>query len=89
MTVEFVPGMTSITFGGVDVTPMIDTGKSIVMHWVDPAETYPSTYDMKPITLRLKGRATPALYRMLLGRTHPRIRRMHSAYGRRRGRGRW
>jgi hypothetical protein len=89
MTMEFVPGVTSITFGGVDITPMIDSGKSIVMHYVDPEEPFPSTFGMKPITLRFKGRATPQLYRMLLGRSHPRIRRMHSAYGRRRGRGRW
>jgi hypothetical protein len=88
MSIEFIPGVTSITFGGVDITPMIDTGKSIVMHFVDSEELFPSTFDMKPITLRLKGRATPQLYRMLFGRQHPRIRRMHSAYSRKRGRGR-
>ena len=89
MSLEFTPGVTSITFGGRDITPMIDTGKSIVMHWVDPEELFPSTFDSKPITLRFKGRATPQLYRMLLGRSHQRIRRMHTAYSRKRGRGRW
>lgn len=86
MNVEFVPGTTSITFGDVDITPMIDIGKPIVMHYIDPEEPFPSTYGMKPITLRIKGRPTPQLYRLLLGRTHPRIRRMHAAYGRRHGR---
>ena len=84
---EFVPGATSIiTFGGVDITSSIDTSKPITMHYVDPEDPFPWGFNMKPITLRLKGRATPQLYRMLLGRNHPRIRRMHAAYGRRRGR---
>lgn len=32
---------------------------------------------------------SPALHRALWRRSHPRIRRMHSAYRRRHGRGRW
>ena len=87
--VEFMPGTTLISFGGTDITPMIDIGKPIVMYRVDPEEPFLSTFGMKPITLRLKGRATPQLYRLLLGRTHPRIRRMHAAYGRKRGQRRW
>lgn len=46
----------------------------------------------KPIRITLRGRSdrlSPLAYRLLLGQSHPRIRRMHSAYGRRRGRGRW
>jgi hypothetical protein len=46
----------------------------------------------RPIRITLRGRSdrlTPKAYRMLLGQTHPRIRRMHTAYSRRRGRGRW
>lgn len=46
----------------------------------------------KPIRITLRGRSdrlTPLAYRLLLGRSHPRIRRMHTAYSRRRGRGRW
>lgn len=46
----------------------------------------------KPIRITLRGRSdrlSPAYYRLLLGCSHPRIRRMHSAYSRRRGRGRW
>lgn len=87
MTMEFVPGTTSITIGGTDLTPYIDTNKPIIMHWVDTEEPFPGGFNMKPITLRLKGRSTPALYRVLFGRTHPRIKRMHAAYGRRHGRG--
>jgi hypothetical protein len=46
----------------------------------------------KPIRITLRGRSdrlSPLAYRLLLGRPHPRIRCMHSAYGRRRGRGCW
>jgi hypothetical protein len=87
--IEFVPGATSITFGGVDITPTIDTGKPIVTRFERVTEENFLDGWARPITLQFKGRATPRLYRMLFGRTHPRIRRMHSAYGRRRGRGRW
>lgn len=46
----------------------------------------------KPIRITLRGRSdrlSPLAYRLLLGCAHPRIRRMHAAYGQRRGRGRW
>lgn len=36
-----------------------------------------------------KARLEPSAYRTLYGRSHPRVRRMHTAYSRRRGRGRW
>jgi hypothetical protein len=42
-----------------------------------------------PISVRGTVKLTPAGFRVLFGRSHPRIRRMHAAYGRRRGRGRW
>lgn len=44
------------------------------------------------LPVRFSGRTislTPLGYRMLLRRSHPRIRRMHTAYSRKRGRGRW
>ena len=63
-------------------------GVRIRMQHVYPEEPFLSTYAMKPITMRFKGRATPRLYKMLFGRQHPRIRRMHMAYSRKRGRGR-
>lgn len=89
MTMEFNP--TRLYWTPRDGEPIELSGhvKTVTMYRVDPEEPFPSTFGMKPITLRLKGRATPQLYRLLLGRTHPRIRRMHSAYGRKRGGGRW
>ena len=44
----------------------------------------------RPIRITLRGRSdrlSPLAYRLLLGCTHPRIKRMHAAYGRRHGRG--
>jgi hypothetical protein len=44
----------------------------------------------KPIRASGRLQLTPAGFQVLFGRTHhPRVRRMHAAYGRRRGRGRW
>jgi hypothetical protein len=45
----------------------------------------------RPIRITVRGQAdrlTPLTYRLLLGRTHPRLARMHAAYRRRQGRGR-
>lgn len=92
MTLEFVPGTTSITFGGRDITPMIDTGKPIIMHFERVTEENFLDGWARPIRITLRGRndrLSPLAYRLLLRRTHPRIRRIHTAYSRRRGRGRW
>jgi len=92
MSIEFIPGVTSISFGGVDITPAIDTSKPIVMGFERVTEENFLDGWAKPIRITLRGRSdrlSPPAYRLLLSRTRPRIRRMHSAYGRRRGRGRW
>lgn len=89
MTMEFNPARLYWTQQGGEPIELSGHAKTVTMYRVDPEEPFQSTFGMKPITLRLKGRATPQLYRLLLGRTHPRIRRMHSAYGRKRGRGHW
>jgi hypothetical protein len=92
MTMEFVPGTTSITFGGVDITPMVDTSKPIAMRFERVTEENFLDGWAKPIRITLRGRSdrlSPLAYRLLLGRTHPRIQRIHTAYSRRRGRGRW
>lgn len=91
MTMEFVPGVTRLSWipEGGEPVDMSGSVTKIEMHYVDPEAPFPYGFDMKPIIVRLKWLGTPALYRLLVGRTHPRIRRMHSAYGRKRGRGRW
>lgn len=81
----------TITIGGVDVSgyvqsisiPLEREIEELAERWV-PA--------LNGFTLYFRGKADavhPRTYRTLLGRTHPRVRRMHTAYGRRRGRGRW
>lgn len=74
-----------IEIGGVDVTssvtmirvdrdpPMPDSGLLFVREMFAPVR-----FTGRTISL------TPLGYRMLLGRTHPRLKRMHAAYGRRR-----
>lgn len=87
-------GLTRVSWipaGGepVDLTPYV-LGVTIPMYRVTGKEE-PLAFGLKR-TIVFRGRTTgltPKGYRMLLGSTHPRIRRMHSAYGRRRGRGRW
>jgi len=77
----------------VDLSQHVTT---ITMHLVDPDPPMPDTGFLAIrgmlAPIRFTGRTinlTPIGYRMLLGRSHPRVRRMHSAYSRRRGRGRW
>jgi hypothetical protein len=65
---------------------------TVTMEYVRPddfVERVISTGWFKPTTIRGRVRLTPAGYRVLIGRSHPRIRRMHSAYSHKRGRGRW
>jgi hypothetical protein len=82
----------TVSFGGIDLSGLV-TGISF-----DPEpmaahmERVSSTFDgLKPVKLKFRGYwdPSPALYRALFRRSHPRIRRMHTAYGRRRGPGRW
>lgn len=92
MTLEFVPGTTSIYLDGADITPAIDAGKPITMRFERVTEENFLNGWAKPIKITLRGRSdrlSPLAYRLLLGRSHPRIRRMHSAYSRKRGRGHW
>lgn len=64
----------------------------VTMHYVDPDEftnrLHASGF-FTPVTVRGTVKLSPLGYRALVGRSHPRIRRMHAAYGRRRGSGRW
>lgn len=70
----------------IDLSQSVTT---VTMQVVDPDEPRKSLISagwFKPITFRGSAlRLTPLGYRVLVGRTHPRIRRMHAAYGRRRG----
>lgn len=65
---------------------------AITMYRVDPdafVRRLNATGWFTPITVRGTVKLTPLGFRTLFGRSHPRIRRMHAAYSRRRGRGRW
>lgn len=81
-----------ITPGSTEPVDLSQHTTTVTMHLVDPDPPMPETGllairgMLAPI--RFTGRTislTPVGYRMLLGRSHPRIRRMHSAYGQRRG----
>jgi hypothetical protein len=80
---------TFVSLGGVDITRSV-TKVATTFHRVTE-ENFLDGW-APPIRITLRGRSrglSPLAYRVLFGETHPRIRRMHSAYGRRRGRGRW
>lgn len=73
---------TFVSFGGYDITENVTAICAGLDH---PCEPIRMTYVVPPITVRLRTRKlTPRTYRILFGQTHPRIRRMHAAYGRRR-----
>lgn len=94
-------GMAEITVGGqtrVSWVPSlgaepIDLSSHVTMirmqHVPDPELPPISSGWFEPMTFRGPARLTPAGYRLLFGISHPRIRRMHIAYSRRRGKGRW
>jgi hypothetical protein len=73
----------------------VDLGQSatVTMHFVrEPVDHFAPLVNrgwFQPMAIRGRFRLTPAGYRVLFGQTHPRIRRMHMAYSRKRGRGRW
>jgi len=82
-----LPGKpTSVSVSGVDITShvaMIRFEEPIVV----PAG---QVFVMPPLIFRGSTlRLTPAGYQLLFRRSHPRIRRMHSAYRLRRGKSRW
>jgi hypothetical protein len=89
MTVEFSPTRLYWTPRGGEPADLSQSVGTIRMQVVDPEEprkTVISTGWFKPVTFRGSAlRLTPLGYRVLVGRTHPRVRRMHAAYGRRRG----
>jgi hypothetical protein len=79
---------TTVKIGGVDVTGYLAGSVTLAtsQHYDDVAV---GGFGLTPIRIKMHGALTSVGYRVIFGRTHPRIRRMHSAYGRRRGRGRW
>lgn len=81
----------TVTIGGVDLTGFASRVGFDLDPWQEQAMV--RSFAVRPdFTMRFQGTVdavSPGAYRALLGRTHPRLRRMHAAYGRRRGRGRW
>lgn len=78
----------TIGIGGVDVTDYVREGPTIVMEQAPYVPREPLTPLFTGFRLSFQGTTDalhPRTYHRLLGRQHPRIRRMHAAYGRRRG----
>lgn len=67
-----------VSFNGVDITADVQT---VTMATELATESF---WRSEPIRLAMRNAITPHGYKVLLGRTHPRISRMHTAYGRRR-----
>jgi hypothetical protein len=69
-----------ITLNGVDISDHVTVLST------DPSDPGPPLRFTVPKSIRFRSRGglTPLGHRVLFGRTHPRIRRMHAAYGRRR-----
>ena len=79
----------TVTIGGVNVSGFV-RGITFADEHTQALETRIAM--LPSFTMRFRGTVDavhPRTYRTLLGRQHPRVRRMHAAYGRRRGRGCW
>lgn len=77
-------GFTQVHFNAIDLSPYIRS----VGH--DPKD-HPTAHaaGLHNVTMTVRGRFNPDVYRAMFGYRRARVRRMRAAYGRRRGRGRW
>ncbi len=83
---------TRITIGNVDVTPFVRSIR-IASEAVEKMSNDLARIAIRfpQLNLRFRGgtrQLPPRFYRQVIGRNHPRIRRMHAAYRQRR-QGRW
>lgn len=79
----------TVWINGVDVSSYVHGIGIALDPWQE--QLLQRVYALPSLNLRFRGRydPKPRSHRALFRRNHPRIRRMHAAYGRRHGRGRW